>query len=204
VPVDWPVLENPTIYVIDVTSQLVLGGVPQGSDTVTLASNYIWRPGNREDVKTFLQDAVKASQARLQCKNGVVASMPTLRPSYEHHAPLVPVSRFKEPILRQIRVTAAFSILFLHQLGELNLDSTFRRTLASIVEQFDDDLHWENHMARALSYHADRNFEPAVSSYSRAIQLIENDPNVAHLAAWQQKVIEVRELLQKAQRQEDL
>ncbi|MEE9159863.1 MAG: DUF4365 domain-containing protein, partial [Gammaproteobacteria bacterium] len=150
VPVDWPVAENPIVYVIDVTSRL-LDGVPKGTATVTLKSDHIWRPGNREDVKDFLSTAVPTSAARLQCRKGVVASIPTLRPSYVLEAPLVPVTKFKQRILRQIRTTATRSILFLQELGELNLDSNFRKILASIVDQFGDDPHWENYMARALS-----------------------------------------------------
>jgi hypothetical protein len=200
--VDWPVVENPFVYVIDVTSQL-LGGVPGGKDSVSLESNYVWRPDNREDVKQFLAEAVPISAARLQCKNGVVAKIPTLQPRYEYQSPIVPVTRFRLNILHQIRTTAALSILFLHSLSELNMDPTFRRILASIVHQFGDDPHWENFMARALSYHADGQFSFAVDFYDRAKQCIENDSNVSYLPSWQDRVRSIEALREKAKRKEN-
>jgi hypothetical protein len=201
VPVDWPVAENPIVYVIDVTSRL-LAGVPGDTDSLTLESNYIWRPGIREDVKQFLAEAVPTSAARLRCRNGVVGSIPTLRPKYEYQTPLVPVTRFKVPILHQIRTTAALSILFLRSLGELNSDPSFRRILASIIDQFGDDPHWENFMARALSYHADERFPLAVDFYNKAKQCIENDSNVSHLQSWQERVKDIERLRDKALRKE--
>ena len=198
---DWPVAENPIVYVIDVTSRL-LAGVPGDTDSLTLESNYIWRPGIREDVKQFLAEAVPTSAARLRCRNGVVGSIPTLRPKYEYQTPLVPVTRFKVPILHQIRTTAALSILFLRSLGELNSDPSFRRILASIIDQFGDDPHWENFMARALSYHADERFPLAVDFYNKAKQCIENDSNVSHLQSWQERVKDIERLRDKALRKE--
>ena len=193
VPVDWPVANDPTVYVIDISSKLL-----DGVATLTLESDYKWRPRKRQDVKDFLSRAVPISAARLQCSRGVVATVPTLRPAYELKAPLVPVTRFRLPILNQIRTTAAFSILFLHALGELNVDSNARRLLASVVEQFGDDPHWENFMARALSYHADEQFAVAVEYYNRAKKCIEDDSNVSHLPEWKERVKGIEELRDKA------
>ena len=203
VPVDWPVADDPAVYVIDLTSNL-LDGVPGGRESVTLKSDYVWKPPNRQDIKQFLLRAVPISAARLQCRNGLVATIPTLRPSYELKAPLVPVTRFKLSILHQIRTTSAFSILFLHALDQLNLDPDFRKILASIIEQFGDDPHWENFMARALSYHADGQFDLAVTFYDMAKQCIENDSNVAHLPQWQDRVTTIEQLRNKAFTKEGL
>ncbi|MDA2935517.1 DUF4365 domain-containing protein [Acidobacteria bacterium AH-259-D05] len=201
VPVDGPVLTDPTVYVVDVTSQL-LDGVPAGQETVSLKSDYLWKPGAREDVRQFLTGAVPVSAARLYCKQGQIASIPTLRPEYELCSPLIPVSKFKDRILRQLRTTAANSLLFLHSLGELNEDQEFRRLLASVVEQFGDDPHWENFMSRALSHHADGEFEKASEMYKKAKQTIENDPRVRD--SWKQLIQKIEEMLVKAENGEEL
>jgi len=204
VPVDWPVTEEPAVYVVDVTSRL-LGGVSGNRSSVSLVSDCVWQAGNREDVRQFLAHAVPAAAARLQCRNGIVASIPTPQPSYVIHSPIVPVTRFKGRILDQVRRTAARSILFLHALHEMGSESAdFRQTLASIVEQFGDDPHWENFMARALSCHADRRFDEAIGLYTKAIQCIQNDPNVASQESWREQVSKIKHLQDKARSEEAL
>lgn len=198
VPVDWPVTDEPAVYIVDITSQL-LDKEPSGSDSVTLKSDYVWHAGNCEDVRQFLGRAVPAAAARLQCRNGVVASMPRLEPSYVISFPTVPVSRFKNEISHQIRRTAAFSIWFLYKQGEMGPESAeFRQTLASVVEQFGDDPHWENFMARALSYHADGQYENALSMYEKAEKCISDDLKVRDQVLWQEKVQEIHRLKQCA------
>lgn len=204
VPVGWPVQSEPNVYIIDITSQL-LAGLPTGVDSVTLKSDYIWHASNREDVQRFLAEAIPASVARLQCRNGVVASMPTLRPNYVVTSPSVPVFGFRSEILTQLRRTAALSVMFLCDSPETGDDSAdFRRILASIVAQFGDDPHWENFMAQALSYHADRLFDQAIEFYSKAIQCIQNDPKVRNLEAWQTRMRTIEQLCGGASRGEDL
>ena len=204
VPVDWPVQREPDVYAVDITAQL-LGGLSTGGNSVTLVSDYVWRAGNREDVQRFLAQAIPASVARLQCRNGVVASMPTLRPNYVVTSPSVPVFRFRAEIMNQLRRTAALSVMFLYDSRETGGDSAeFRRTLASIGAQFGDDPHWENFIAQALSYHADRLFDQAIEFYGKAIQCIQNDPNVRNLEQWQTTVRNIEQLCGSASRGEDL
>ena len=91
--------------------------------------------------------------------------------------------------------------MFLYNLREMGADSAeLRRTLASVVEQFGDDPHWENFMARALSYHADRLFGHAIEFYGKAIQCIQNDPNVHDLELWQTNVRNIEQLRGSASR----
>jgi hypothetical protein len=60
--------------------------------------------------------------------------------------------------------------------------------LVHIVEQFADDPHWENFMARAVSSHADQDFESALALYQRAKGSILGDPHVRDEPAWQERV----------------
>lgn len=204
VPVNWPVSEDPDVFIIDLTFQLLLG-IQGGSRYVTLPSNYTWPAGDRNCVKQFLKVAVPFDVARLQCRSGIVGSIPTLHPSYVQHSPIVPVSRFMEPILRQIRTTAANSIDFLHQLGELNNSTAgFRRRLASIIEQFGDLQNWELFNSRALSYHADKNFSQAIEYYDKAIRCIQNDPNVREIDPWPDLVKKIEGQKEKARREENV
>jgi hypothetical protein len=59
-------------------------------------------------------------------------------------------------------------------------------------------------MARALSYHADGQFDLAVTFYDMAKQCIENDSNVAHLPQWQDRVTTIEQLRNKAFTKEGL
>jgi len=204
VPVNWPVKDSPTVYIVNLTSQLLVK-VPNRKKT--LRSDYTWRPNDPGEVRQFLSEFVPATAAQLQCRHGVVAAIPTLRPSYERHAPIVPVTPFKETIQDQIRTTAARSILFLHRFDELNSAPHFRRLLARVVEQFHDDPHWENFMARALSHHTDGNFETAVELYTRAKQSIEGDTVLRRRPTWeqwQQRIEEIDGLISKAAQREAL
>jgi hypothetical protein len=200
VPVNWPVTEEPDVYIIDITSQL-LSGVPGGPASVNLRSDYIWKARERDDVRRFLLDAVPAATARLQCRNGLVASIPTLRPKYERSSPAVPITRFKSRILEQIRRSAALSILFLQSADQMvDEHADFRRTLQAVVEQFGDDPHWENFMSIALSHHADKHYNIAVEFYEKAIQCIENDSMVSHLNEWKSRIAEIEKLRDDASR----
>ena len=166
VPTDWPVRRNPDVYIVDITTHVLLAGIPDTQSFVTLCSNYHWPVGDTGPVQEFLAQVVPDTTARLQCSRGVVAASPTPTPQYVRKTPVVPVTRFKDKILDQLRTTAANSVLFAFPLGEQTADDTeFRRLLVRIVAQFADDLHWENFMARALSNHADLDFESALELY---------------------------------------
>jgi len=104
-----------------------------------------------------------------------------------------------EVILDQLRTTAANSIIFSLTTGEPEgADREFCHRLAGIVAQFDDDPHWENFMARALSHHADGDFESAVGMYVRARGSIEGDEHVRDDAAWRIRVGLIQDLEARA------
>jgi hypothetical protein len=204
VPTKWPVEEDPIIYVVDVTTRML--GWKRGMPVPkSLRSDYVWRPGHRNDVVRFLRDVVPVATARVRCKEGIVATAPTPTPSYENVAPAVPVTTYWREILQQIRRTAAFSINLLLALKVLDSETEelgqFRHTLASILEQFPNDPHWESLMARAISYHADEEYEKAVDFYTRAIYSIQDDPNVSGKAKWRAQVKEVEEFRSRAGQQ---
>lgn len=189
VPSGWPPEAEPDVWIVDVTTHLILGDIPLEGNSATLRSDYRWPPAARAPVESFLRDTVPVTTARLQCSRGVVAAVPTLTPEYVRITPSVPVRRFKIRILDQLRTTAANSIFFsLLFDGPLEEDKEFRRLLAHIVEQFGDDPHWENFMARALSHHADGDFESALSLYKKARQCILNDPKVRDEPSWKERV----------------
>lgn len=199
VPTEWPVEDDPPVYVVDLVTCL-LGGVPSAQQTCTLDANFTWEPGNRDNVRNFLEVAVPNAAARLLCRKGVVGAAPTPRPSYELTIPGVPVSRFQTEILDQLRRTAANSILFLRSSGELGQDTqTFRRTMAGILEQYEDDPHWENFMARAISLHVDGEYDTAAALYGRARDSILGDKNVRNQEKWIKIRQEVESLLEKAE-----
>jgi hypothetical protein len=155
-------------------------------------------------VRQFLSERVPATSAQLQCRHGVVAPIPTLRPSYEYGVPDVPVMQFNWQIKEQIRRTAAFSILSLHDTRELNKDRKFRRRLASVVEQFGDGPNWETHMAMALSYHADRHYGRAVDRYEGAKLSIMTDREVRGESwpRWQERIAKIDGLISRARQGE--
>ena len=202
VPSDSPYTSNTPVYVVDITRQLLDGRPSHAQKTLTLRSDYVWRPGEPKDVKEFLHNVVPVSVARLWCRDGVMTKIPTLQPLYENRTPLVPVSKYADKIQTQLRRTAATSLLFLHRLNELNKNQEFRRRLARIVEQFDDDPHWENFMSRALSHHADEEFDNAARMYERAIQVIKNDQRVRDKPEWKSYVDEIEQLKRKAEAKE--
>lgn len=186
VPAAWPPRHEPDIYIADTTTFIIFGRCPAGNHSATIPSAYRWAAGDQDAVRSFLSAVVPNTTARLQCAAGVVAASPTLVPSYVRSAPAVPVTRFMPEILDQLRTTAARAVLFAVASGDQRKEAVeFRRLLARIVEQFDDDPHWENFMARALSSHADEDFERAAGLYQRARGSIRRDPSVRDDPSWQ-------------------
>jgi hypothetical protein len=202
VPSEWPVRREPDIYIIDITTQLltVLPGPAQ--ETVTLSSQYCWPADNSVSVQQFLELVVPATTARLEVSKGVIAAAPTSAPQYVQERPYVPVRRFKQKILDQLRVTAALGILYCFDDDQpTSEDLEFRRLLARIVGQFDDDCHWETFFSRAVSSHADEDYSNAVVMYEKARQSIEGDPNVRNELSWQERVQVIERLKQTAARE---
>ena len=199
VPSDWPPEAEPDVWIIDVTTKLIFGDISSAGSSAMLRSDYQWPPGARAPVQSFLRDTVPVTTARLQCYRGIVAAVPTLTPEYVRNTPPVPVLRFKDNIRDQLRTTAANSIFFSLLFGGPPVeDKEFRRLLAHIVEQFGDDPHWENFMSRALSYHADGDFDTALSLYEKARQSILNDPNVRDEPSWKKTVAWIEALEEQA------
>ena len=67
--------------------------------------------------------------------------------------------------------------------------------MASILELYDYDPHWENCMARGLSYHHDEKYDLAAAMYGRASESIESDSNVCNRPGW----ISLKEKIRKMQ-----
>jgi len=117
----------------------------------------------------------------------------------------VPVARFRDDILTQVRRTAAFGIICLKNAGALRgPNSAFRQRLARVAAQFEDDDHWETYAAQAFSCHADRDFDLAVSFYDKAIATIRADANVCDLPDWVHQATELQLSRQRAEAEQDL
>jgi hypothetical protein len=200
---EWPVRQEPGVYIVDITSQIIFKNIPQEQEHVTLWSDYYWPAGDRDSVQRFLADTVPDSTGRLHVSKGLIAASPTPTKQYVSSYSKVPVLRFKDEIRNQLRRTAAFSILFSVESPEVETveGTQFRRLMGRIVEQFGDDPHWENFMARAVSDHADGNFLSAVAMYERARRSIESDENVRTQRAWQALVEQIQQVEELARRQ---
>jgi len=203
VPTDWPLTDVPDVYIVDITTQLLSGPPNSRAKTITLHSDHHWPRGNRECVTEFLSEVVPDSTAQLQCSRGVVAPRPTFIPNYVRRIPAVPIARFKKEILDQLRVTAAYSVLFLDSQVEPADDAEFRRQCARIVQQFKNE-HWEDFMARAQSSHADQAFDDAIGLYKKAQDTIRNDPKVCDLPEFQRYIKEIEDLKVCAQNHQPL
>jgi hypothetical protein len=175
---EWPVRKDPSIYVVPITTILLTRARTHGK-TATLRSDFVLRPGIQADLKTFLGQVVPDAAAQLECRKGIVAPRPQLFPEYVRSTPPMPVTRFAEEILDQIRTTATMSVVSLwlqKQLFGANLP--FVQRLAGVVEQFADDPHWETSMALGLSRHADGDYIRAQEFYDEAKSRMERDLNL--------------------------
>lgn len=203
VPTAWPAQSEPHIYIVDITTWILFNPEFNSHNSFTLRSDHHWPPGDRESVQAFLRKEVPEAAARLQVSRGVVAHSPTSTPQYVQRIPLVPVARFKDQILRQLRRTAAYSILFTLAPAALKVeDKEFVHLLARVVEQFGDDPHWENFMARGVSCHVAEDYTGALALYARAKAGIEGDPRVSNDPSWHETVWSIQRLEECARRQQ--
>lgn len=205
VPTEWPVRGEPDVYVVDIGKYLLLSPLPPRTQSANLTSDYRWGAGNRAEVQEFLHDVVPAATARIRCREGLVAQAPTITPQYVRHAPSVPVMRFQHQILQQLRTTAAHSIRFA-LCSEPGDDGAkeFARRLARIVEQFDDDEHYENWLSRGMSAHANADYATAAGLYERACRSIRADPIVRDDERWIKTASWIEGLEQSARGEKDL
>lgn len=195
VPAEWPVDHEPDIYIVDLTSRLLMSDFDMGQQSITLTSEYCWPAGSQEQIMEFISTIVPFATARLQISKGIIASTPTLSPQYVQKVPYTPVTRYKHEILHQIRRTAANSILFLeNEKTAAEENSLFRKRMASILELFDYDPHWENFMARGLSYHRDEKYDLAAAMYEKAWKSIESDSNVCNEPSWRSQIGKIRKM----------
>ncbi len=205
VPTEWPVHGEPDVYVVDIGKYLLFNPLQPGTHSATLTSDYRWGAGKRAEVQQFLRDVVPAATARIRCREGVVAPVPTIARQYVYQAPHVPVMRFKDEILQQLRTTAAFSILFALR-SEPGSDGAkeLAGRLARIVGQFDDDPHYENYLSRGMSAHANGDYVSAAELYEKACRCIEADPVVRDDESWQRIASCIKGLEQSARAGKDL
>jgi len=136
---------------------------------------------------------------------GVVTHVPQLRPEYIRQYPEMPIARYTDTILHQIRQTAAMAVLLMHSSGTMGAENARnRRLLVSVAKQFEHDGHWENFMAPALSHHVDSEFSEARHWYLRARSCILDDPKVRNIPPWQNTVAYIESLIDKTEKQEPL
>jgi hypothetical protein len=81
-------------------------------------------------------------------------------------------------------------------------DKEFVHLLARVVEQFGDDPHWENFMARGLSCHVAEDYASALAMYARAKAGIEGDPQVSNQPSWREIVRSIQRLKACARHQQ--
>jgi hypothetical protein len=205
VPADWPVIEDPAIYIIDVTCNVLQSRLDPAKESLSLTSEHVWSPGNRNVVRQFLNEVVPRNVALLKLNDGVVASIPSLQDRYFQSTPLASVACFTDKILTQIRKTAAFSIISLRCDGALaGKNEVFRRRLARIAALFDDDKHWETYAAQAFSCHLDGDCKRAVELYDRALAIIRDDSRTHGLPWWEQCVERLKADRKRAEFKQDL
>ena len=194
VPVEWPVQHDPSIYIVPITTHLLDRGLPSGKK-VRLRSQCKLTPGSNADLGIFLNWTVPAAAAQMECKKGFVGSVPQLSPQYVQHFPELPVLQFSGEILKQIRVTAAMSLVTLWLQERLSNATPFVKRLARVVEQFADDPHWETSMARGLSCHTRGDYIRALEFYEEAKRRIECDPELdASRPPWSKHVHQIGEM----------
>jgi hypothetical protein len=200
---EWPIRSEPDVYIVDITAQILSEDFRTEQASVTLLSDYHWPAGDRQSVQAFLAHTLPDTTARFQVSKGVIANSPTPTQQYLREYPYAPVQRFKDDICNQLRRTAAFSLLFLLESTEpiTTEDTQFRRLLARIVEQFGDDAHWENCMARAVSSHADGDYSNAVAMYEKTLQSIQNDETARAEPSLQERVQQIETVKEVARRQ---
>jgi len=147
VPEDGP---SGSIFVVNVTRQLVEAGLKDPQQQQTLRSDLL--VSTSTDTGTWLDELVPATTALMSCRSGVVSSFPYLRPRYFKEMPTAPVDLYSGEVLRQLRTTAAWSLMFMHRRGVLGRAelAEFRDRLRAVLSQFPDDRHWEN-FARGLT-----------------------------------------------------
>lgn len=170
-----------------------------------MCGSIVWNVGDQDAVREFLQRLVPLTDARLLCRQGVVSPVKTLKREYTRAVPFVPVRRYQSHILTQLRQTSAMGILSLWRLGDINEETkSVRHKLRDVLLQFSDDGHWENHMALALSAHADEEWDSAVKYYERALRAVGGDPQFAPEPGIDGLQSEIHGQLGKAKRHEEL
>lgn len=178
VPAEWPVKGGSSdVHVVDLTEPMVAQRVPQ----CTLRATIAWPVNDLGSVRGFVQENVPRATALLALRSGVVATVPTLKPSYVQSVPVARVSGFRERILDQIRRTASFSTLFMAWAEESHGD--FEQHLLAVIGAFQHDRRrkWETYAALGWLHKRRGQTVEAMRQYQAAKSLIERDGNARRL-----------------------
>ena len=80
VPTHWPVSSEPDLYIVDITTQMLLSQPDAGQKSITLMSDLYWPHGSYKELKEFLTTTIPDTTARLQISKGILSPSPTLQP----------------------------------------------------------------------------------------------------------------------------
>jgi tetratricopeptide (TPR) repeat protein len=129
---------------------------------------------NDGDLKRFISELVLKNSALLKLRDGVIARLPSLDPSYEIYFPSdLPVRNYIDVILQQIRRTSANAIMYIFLEDELIQK---RRKLAEVLQCFENDDHFENQYSLGLSEMKERNYPKAKAHFEKSLEIINRDP----------------------------
>jgi tetratricopeptide (TPR) repeat protein len=179
VPIESLDSEEPfRFYVIDFTRQILENNSNSNQKNCTLYSSLLIQ--NDDDIKRFISKLVLSNSALLKIREGVIAHMPSLDPSYVISFPPNQPIRYIDVILQQIRRTSAMAIQGMLQAREDESPELAqkRRKLTEVLQCFENNDHYENQYSLGLSKMKDKDYSKAKDHFEKSLKIINRDPEI--------------------------
>lgn len=181
------------IYIVNITQYTLTHDVSE-KEQARISSEKKTSLNDMAMLNTFIHEVVPITFANMRIRDGVIAPVPTLTPSYVvyyHIGDLV--VRYFERIMEQLRTTSTWT---LNKLLSMENQVSAVKILRDIMWAFRDDGHYEVALVIARAAAKNKEVEKAKQYYQRAIKSIENDKNVCDLEEWKERKKQIEEEMQ--------
>lgn len=199
----WPPSHRPKIWIVDIGSELIVNGLPEGG--MSYATALAVAPETNDAMRFLLERHLPAATAMQGCKQGVLMNMPTINQQYVGLTPLMPAARWSPMIAYQLRITSANAIVSMWRIGDLSHPFVleYRDLMAAVVRacvDHDPKRHWECFLAMGLVAHAKGRHGEAQRYYADAKATILADTQRGPAPQWSRHLGELDDLSAEAGR----
>lgn len=168
-------MEPEKIYIFNITKwSIEKKEENKERNLIELESILSFTPNDERNLKKFIKETVPETYVLMKLKEGLISPQPELKEKYVKEYYLKAIKEeYIDKILQTIRINAAFSLIGLCE-NESDKKECIEK-LKKILEQFEDDNHWETFYALGLAEIYFNNSKKAKEHLKKAKKIVEKE-----------------------------